>query len=117
MAYTFEYEKSAHLMWLPEKLVDLEANIAKEVEGVGQRQHFSHQHDLILSNEELMEDMLCDDCLGLISTLFYSCIQCNLFLHGICAQLPRKKCLFLLYQHQLTIVSHAPYKSGRIVPL
>jgi len=70
VAYAFEYEKSAHLMWLPEKLVDLAANITKEVEGVGQRQHFSHQHDLILSNEELVEDMLCDDCLHPVLQLY-----------------------------------------------
>jgi hypothetical protein len=61
LACAFKYEKSVHLTWLPEELVDLETNV-KEVEGAGQIQHFSHQHGLIFSNEELMANKLCDGC-------------------------------------------------------
>ena len=62
-----------------------------EVEGAGQIQHFSNQHELFLSNKELMNDKVCDGCTGLISTPFYSCIQCEFFIRSRCAQLPRNK--------------------------
>jgi hypothetical protein len=52
-AVAFEYEKSAHLAWLQEKFIDLAINVIEEVEGVGQIQHFIHQHDLILRNEDI----------------------------------------------------------------
>ncbi|XP_062163731.1 uncharacterized protein LOC133870587 [Alnus glutinosa] len=60
LACAFEYKKSAHLMWLPEKSIDLATNVTEEVEGAEKIQHFSHHHDLILSNKELVEDILCD---------------------------------------------------------
>ncbi|XP_059460235.1 uncharacterized protein LOC132189510 [Corylus avellana] len=101
LACAFKYKKAVHFTWLPEESVDL-ATTVKEVEGVQEMRHFGHQHDLILSNEELTKDELCDGCMELISTPFYSCTQCNFFLHGRCAQLPRKK-QHLLHQHQLTL--------------
>jgi hypothetical protein len=55
-----------------------------------------------------MKDELCDGCMELISTPFYSCMQCNFFLHVRCAQLPRNK-RHLLHQHQLTLTSHGPF--------
>ncbi|XP_059460246.1 protein VACUOLELESS GAMETOPHYTES-like [Corylus avellana] len=74
------------------------------VEGARQIQHFSHEHDLILSNEELMKDELCDGCVQLISTPFYSCTQCNFLLHSRCAQLPRNK-WHPLHPHSLILIS------------
>jgi very-short-patch-repair endonuclease len=112
LACAFEYKIGAHLAWLPEKSIDLATNVTEEVEGAEKIQHFSHRHDLILSNEEHVEDILCDGCLGLISHPFYNCSPCNFFLHSRCAQLPRKKGLFLFHQHQLTLFSHAPYNNG-----
>jgi hypothetical protein len=107
LACAFKYEEAEHLKWLPDESVDLATNVM-EVEGAGQIQHFSHQHDLILSNEELTKDELCDGCMELISTPFYSCTQCNFFLHVRCAQLPRNK-RHLLHQHQLTLTSQGPF--------
>ncbi|XP_062163726.1 uncharacterized protein LOC133870582 [Alnus glutinosa] len=94
----------AHLVRLSEKSIDLATNATEEVEGAEKIRHFSHQHDLILCNEGFMEDMLCDGCVELISAPFYSCIQCNFFLHNRCAQLPRKKGLFFFHEHELTLV-------------
>jgi hypothetical protein len=104
LACAFEYKKGAHLTWLPEKSIDVATNATEKVEGVEKIRHFSHQHDLILSNVELVEDTLCDGCLGLISPPFYHCIQCNFFLHSKCVQLPRKK-KFLFHEHELTLAS------------
>ncbi|XP_062163723.1 uncharacterized protein LOC133870579 [Alnus glutinosa] len=115
LACAFEYKKGAHLTWLPEKSIDVAINAIEEVEGAEKIQHFSHKHDLIRSNEEHVKDMLCDGCVELISAPFYSCIQCNFFLHSRCAKLPRKKGLFLLHQHELTLFSHVSYNNGLFI--
>lgn len=97
---------------LPEESVDLVvADHVLEVEGAGQIRHFSHQHDLIFNKEELTDDKLCDGCMGLISTPFYSCTECSFLLHSRCARLPRKKRLEL-HPHQLTLISQAPFFNG-----
>jgi hypothetical protein len=104
LACAFKYEEEVeHLKWLPHESVDLETNVM-EVEGAGLIQHFSHQHDLILSNKELVDDKVCDGCTRLISTPFYSCMQCNFLLHSRCAQLQRNK-RYPLHQHLLTLFS------------
>ncbi|GLT52946.1 hypothetical protein SLA2020_262520 [Shorea laevis] len=65
----------------------------------------SHQHNLVLSDEEFTDHKLCDGCMGLISSAsFYSRMQCNFFLHTACAQLPRKK-RHPCHQHTLTLLS------------
>ncbi|XP_059460249.1 uncharacterized protein LOC132189523 [Corylus avellana] len=111
LACAFKYEKGAHLTWLPEESVDLETNVM-EVEGAVQIQHFSHQHGLILSNEGLVDDKLCDGCTGLISIPFYSCTQCDFFLHSKCAQLPNNK-RYPLHPHLLTLsTTQSIYKLG-----
>jgi hypothetical protein len=76
--------------------------------------HFSHpQHNLILSNEELMDDMRCEACMHLIfGTPFYVCVQCNFSLHNRCAKLPLKIKRRLFHEHSLTLLSKAPYKDG-----
>jgi hypothetical protein len=112
LACAFQYKKSAQLMWLPEKSIDLATDVSEKVEGAKKIQNFSHQHDLILSNEEHVEDILCDGCLRLISPPFYNCNQCNFFLHSGCAKLPRKTRLFFLHQHELTLVSCASHNDG-----
>ncbi|XP_017984462.1 PREDICTED: uncharacterized protein LOC108663694 [Theobroma cacao] len=55
--------------------------------------HFSHQHNLIFSNE-IKDDKCCDGCVLSISTSYYYCSLCNFFLHKSCAELPRKKHLW-----------------------
>ncbi|XWS07804.1 hypothetical protein CRYUN_Cryun41cG0022300 [Craigia yunnanensis] len=52
--------------------------------------HFSHGHNLI-HNDEVKDHRCCNGCSQLIETSFYSCLQCDFFLHKSCAELPRKK--------------------------
>ncbi|MBA0616426.1 hypothetical protein Godav_016471 [Gossypium davidsonii] len=57
--------------------------------------HFSHAHDLILSDNVMENDITCDGCMLLILDSFYCCsLQCNFFLHKACAKSPRKKHLW-----------------------
>ena len=66
--------------------------------------HFSHQHNLQLS-EEMKSDTYCDGCMGAISGPFYFCKQCDFFVHTSCAKLPMKKrywhspCLLVLFPY------------------
>ena len=70
--------------------------IATEIE------HFSHGHDLKLTDEEVHSNEKCDGCVRAISPPFYSCANCSFFLHKSCANLPRKK-KHPLHQHPLTL--------------
>ncbi|XP_059460245.1 uncharacterized protein LOC132189520 [Corylus avellana] len=100
LACALKYEEDVVFKLLRE---ELETNVM-EVEGADQIQHFSHQHGLILSNEKLKKDELCDGCIRPISTPFYSCTQCNFFLHNKCVQLPKYK-QHPLHPHPLTLSS------------
>ncbi|XP_021902876.1 uncharacterized protein LOC110818343 [Carica papaya] len=71
--------------------------IAAEIE------HFSHEHTLIFSNEGA-DNKCCDGCGIPISSPFYSCEECDFFLHKTCAELPRNK-VFSFHQHTLTLHS------------
>ncbi|XVF62914.1 hypothetical protein PTKIN_Ptkin09bG0046900 [Pterospermum kingtungense] len=54
--------------------------------------HFSHAHDLILSDNTMEKDKYCDACMLLISNSFYYCSsRCDFFLHQTCSKLLRKK--------------------------
>ena len=64
--------------------------------------HFSHRHDLKLTNEEVHNNEKCDGCGRAIFPPFYSCANCSFFLHKSCANLPIKK-QHPLYQHPLTL--------------
>ncbi|KAB2063692.1 hypothetical protein ES319_A10G234200v1, partial [Gossypium barbadense] len=61
-------------------------------------EHFSHQHNLVLS-DEVKERRYCDGCSRLILTSFYGCLECDFFLHKSCAELPKKKQIWGLF-HQ-----------------
>ncbi|KAB2092406.1 hypothetical protein ES319_A02G028800v1 [Gossypium barbadense] len=54
--------------------------------------HSYHDHNLRLtfSGKTKDDDSQCDWCTRPISTPFYSCEQCNFFLHKDCAELPKK---------------------------
>jgi hypothetical protein len=92
---------------LPEKSVDVMEKI-----NVGEIQHFSHPHNLILSHEEVLHDKLCDGCMHfIISSPFYNCMQCDFFLHTTCAQLPKEK-KHILHQHTLALLPDVPYAGG-----
>jgi len=55
--------------------------------------HFDHEHNLIVSRNqvEVHDHKLCEGCMQSISAPFYSCEQCNYFLHITCVRLPLKK--------------------------
>ncbi|KAE8670399.1 Detected protein of confused Function [Hibiscus syriacus] len=54
--------------------------------------HFSHAHNLILSDNFMDNDKTCDGCMLLISASFYYCSSyCDFYLHKTCARSPRKK--------------------------
>ncbi|XP_050287809.1 uncharacterized protein LOC126726576, partial [Quercus robur] len=75
--------------------------------------HFSHEHDLKLSDDEVLINEKCNGCVQAIFPPFYSCVNCSFFLHESCAKLPRKK-RHLLHQHPLTLFPKSPYRSDKI---
>ncbi|XP_030934530.1 uncharacterized protein LOC115959981 [Quercus lobata] len=72
-------------------------------------EHFSHEHDLKLS-DEVENNKKCDGCIGAIFPPFYRCAKCNFFLHKSCIELSRKK-RHPLHQHPLTFLPKTPYRS------
>ncbi|XP_059436031.1 protein VACUOLELESS GAMETOPHYTES-like [Corylus avellana] len=79
--------------------------------------HFSHQHDLKLTQEEFLNNEKCDGCMLPISTSrqLYSCAQCGFFLHKSCVELPRKNRHPILHPHLLTLYTKAPYASSSFI--
>ena len=73
-------------------------------------QHFSHEHELKLSDDEVLNNEKCNGCVRAIFPPFYSCVNCSFFLHESCAKLPRKK-QHPLHQHPLTLLPKSPYLS------
>ncbi|KAL4636752.1 hypothetical protein ACB092_03G031400 [Castanea dentata] len=71
--------------------------IATEIE------HFSHEHDLKLTDEEVHNNEKCDGCIRAIFPPFYSCANCSFFLHKSCANLPMQK-RNPLHRHPLTLL-------------
>ncbi|GLU00052.1 hypothetical protein SLE2022_174460 [Rubroshorea leprosula] len=58
--------------------------------------HFSHEHELVLDNEEIVtngDKKCCDGCVLPILTAAYSCprAECNFSLHKACAQIGEEK--------------------------
>jgi hypothetical protein len=78
-------------------------------------EHFSHQqHKLILCYDRVNDDKICEGCKELIiSVPFYSCMQCNFFIHTRCTKLPTRIEQHRLHHfHPLTLLPRAPTKSG-----
>ncbi|KAL4637145.1 hypothetical protein ACB092_03G059200 [Castanea dentata] len=74
------------------------AEIATEIK------HFSHNHDLKLT-DEVQNNKICDWCVrAILSPSFYSCVEsnCSFFLHISCTKLPKIK-RHPLHQHPLTL--------------
>ncbi|KAM3704705.1 hypothetical protein ACJW31_03G025700 [Castanea mollissima] len=69
--------------------------------------HFSHEHDLKLTDEEVHNNEKCDGCVRAISPPFYSCAKCSFFLHKSCANLPMKM-QHPLHQHPLILLPKFP---------
>ncbi|XP_030958358.1 uncharacterized protein LOC115980222 [Quercus lobata] len=74
-------------------------------------QHFSHKHELKLSDNEVLNNEKCNGCVQAILSTFYSCVNCRFFLHESCAKLPRKK-RHPLHRHLLTLLPEHPYFSS-----
>ena len=72
-----------------------------EAEIVTEIKHFSHQHDLKLT-DEIFNNTKCNGCVQSILSPFCSCSQCNLFLHTSCTKLPKIK-QHPLHPHPLTL--------------
>ncbi|KAG2706701.1 hypothetical protein I3760_05G115800 [Carya illinoinensis] len=89
--------------------VDLTATTSDLVSEI---KHFTHDHKLIISRKELQDDKICEGCMLSISPPFYSCEQCNFFLHGSCTILPSKKQQPFFHKHPLTLLSQATSPSG-----
>ena len=53
--------------------------------------HFSHKHDLKLT-DEVPNNKICNGCVrAILSPSFYNCVKCNFFLHKSCTKLPKIK--------------------------
>ncbi|KAF3942575.1 hypothetical protein CMV_030780 [Castanea mollissima] len=52
--------------------------------------HFSHEHDLKLT-DEIPNNTKCNGCVQYILSPFYSCTPCSFFLHKSCSKLPKIK--------------------------
>ncbi|OMO93960.1 Zinc finger, PHD-type [Corchorus olitorius] len=77
--------------------------------------HFSHEHNLMLSDEKInVEDhQYCDGCALSVSLdhPFYYCSQCDFLLHKKCAEFPiRKHLWFHVCPHPTTLVSEKIFK-------
>ena len=71
--------------------------------------HFSHVHNLKLTNE-VLTNKKCYGCVRAILSPFYGCAMCGFFLHESCAKLPNK-IQHPLHQHQLTLSPKPLYNS------
>ncbi|KAG4181229.1 hypothetical protein ERO13_A10G214000v2 [Gossypium hirsutum] len=66
--------------------------------------HFSHRHNLVLS-DEIKDRSYCDGCSQLILTSFYGCLECDFFLHKSCVELPKKQqILSLIHQDFFVLI-------------
>ena len=72
--------------------------------------HFSHEHVLKLTDDEVLNNQKCYACVRAILPPFYSCVNCSFFLHESCAKLPQKK-KHPLHRHPLTLLPTSPYLS------
>ena len=100
-----EFDESIDLVTYKVKKINVGEDgteIATEIE------HFSHEHDLKLTNE-VLNNKKCNGCVRDILPPFYNCAKCNFFLHKSCVELPKKR-RHPLHRHPLTLVSVASSK-------
>ena len=69
-------------------------------------QQVSHEHDLKLSDDEVLNNEKCNECVQAIFPPFYSCVNCSFFLHKSCAKLPRKNDTCFINTHLPSSQSH-----------
>ncbi|KAF5453996.1 hypothetical protein F2P56_023698 [Juglans regia] len=66
-------------------------------------EHFSHEHDLQLTDHGSGIDKKCDGCIRSICPPFYECAQCEFFLHKSCVELPTEL-RSSLHRHPLKLI-------------
>lgn len=79
------------LEWEPEEADVIEDIAPFKKVGDGLIQHFGHEHELKLEKYDSVRDAkkLCQACvLPIFLHDFYNCVQCDYFLHIVCAGLP-----------------------------
>ena len=104
-----EYGKELTFTWESEdeELIESTTRVGKDkIEILKEIKHFSHGHDLKLTNE-LENYEICDGCIRPIFPPFYKCAQCSFFLHKSCVELPHEK-KHPLHSHMLTLKSKRP---------
>ena len=73
-----------------------------ETKIVTEIKHFSHEHDLKLT-DKVPNNKICNECIqAILPPSFYSCVNCSFLLHISCIKLP-KIIRYPLYQHSLTL--------------
>ena len=78
------------------------------IEIVTEIEHFSHKHNLKLSDDEVLNNKKCNGCVQAIFPPFYNCVNCSFFLHESCAKLP-KTMKHPLHPHPLTLFPFFPF--------
>ncbi|GKU97265.1 hypothetical protein SLEP1_g10434 [Rubroshorea leprosula] len=84
----------------------------------GEIKHFSHRHNLILSDDAVEDGQSCEGCIRSIST-FYYCAQCNFFLckccvHGLPKEVRHWICMHLreLFFYSIFYCDHCEFWSS-----
>ncbi|KAG7641115.1 DC1 [Arabidopsis suecica] len=93
------------LEWEPEELDETEDIVPFKKVGDNMIKYFCHEHHLKLEKYDSVRDAKkqCQACILRIDSYdFYNCVQCDFFLHEVCAGLPRKLA-HALHKHPLVL--------------
>lgn len=123
-AYVLHSKCATHIMvwdgkeleWESEELEDIEDVAPFKKVGDGLIDHFSHGHHLKLEKYDSVRDARkqCEACvLPIHSHDFYNCMQCDFFLHLVCASLPRKV-EHALHNHSIILEPSPTSKVGEL---
>lgn len=102
-----ESDEDERSITMNDEFIESSFDIIREIKHGDERiiaeiKHFSHQHNLILS-DEFSTDLKCDGCMLPICTPFYSCTGCNFSLDKACIRLPRRN-FWQYHGHPLTLI-------------
>ncbi|KAF8108127.1 hypothetical protein N665_0114s0020 [Sinapis alba] len=99
------------LEWEPDDTNETEDIAPFEKVSVGVIKYFCHEHHLKLHSYDRVRDAdkQCEACILPMeySRDFYTCMQCDFYLHQVCASLPRKFC-HASHQHPLFLDPSPP---------
>uniref|UniRef100_A0A6N2N5P2 DC1 domain-containing protein n=1 Tax=Salix viminalis TaxID=40686 RepID=A0A6N2N5P2_SALVM len=102
-----ESDEDERSITMNDEFIESSFDIIREIKHGDERiiaeiKHFSHQHNLILS-DEFSNDLKCDGCMLPICTPFYSCTGCNFSLDKACIRLPRRN-FWQYHGHPLILI-------------